>query len=108
MFLGSGPILVIFEIFTVAPIKQFMLTAREAILIANFRPSGENAEFFKKSSIVTSKSALSGILKNKNIILIFAEGTSLSTLSETLTPNTWGLMTSKSLNFTNYFSHTVN
>ena len=67
----------------------------------------DGSRFYRKNVVEEGKSLWQNeMTKNKNVILIFAEGMSSEVISEKLTPHTFELR-DRSVSFENYYNHTA-
>ncbi len=100
-------IFVLVEIFPGAPLRSGAETICSVfeVLFAP-QPDFSTGESFKHEKIIDSGISSKLKSRNKNIILIFAEGTGIYCLSEKLTPNVCKL-SRESISFKNYFNHTA-
>lgn len=104
---GLAIILAVVEMLPGAPLYSCAETIYSVFeVLFTPQPDYSTGESFKHETIIDSGISLKLKSRNKNIILIFAEGTGIYCLSEKLTPNVYGL-SKESISFKNYFNHTA-
>ncbi len=89
------------------PIYENIRSMKKAYVQYSYRPKyNDGSEFFRKEVVENDSEWTSTDTYRNNVILIFAEGTSLKVISEKVTPNIYNI-SKKAISFSNYYNHTA-